>query len=228
MKNITIGNIPAIVWGKNSDKAYLFVHGKMSSKEAAETFAKIADERGIQTVSFDLPGHGERARENERCDIWNGKRDLELVGEYVFANWKEVSLFACSLGAYFSLQTYPARRMKKCLFQSPVLDMEYLIGRMMAWFDVTEERLAREKEIETPVDVMTWAYYQYVKSHPTREWESPTSILFAGKDQMQSLAVVKGFADRFHCALTVAENSEHPFMGEGDDRIVEQWLRENI
>lgn len=45
-KKIRINNIPAIIWGQQSDKVYLFVHGKMSSKEAAEDFAKIAEQKG--------------------------------------------------------------------------------------------------------------------------------------------------------------------------------------
>lgn len=228
VKKIKINNIPAIVWGEKSDKVYLFVHGKMSSKEAAEVFAKIAGEKGYQTISFDLPGHGERTDEKVRCDIWNGMHDLTAVGDFVFGNWKEVSLFACSLGAYFSLNTYHTYNIKKCLFQSPILDMEYLIKQMMVWFDVTEERLAKEKEVDTPIDVMTWDYYQYVKTHPIQKWDIPTKILYGGKDNLQSLAVVKTFADKFDCALTVAENSEHPFMGAGDGQIVDKWLRDNV
>ena len=69
---IEIGNIPVIVWGEKSKKVYLFVHGKMSSKESAKTFAKIASQKGYQTISFDLPQHGERQDQKYRCDIWNG------------------------------------------------------------------------------------------------------------------------------------------------------------
>lgn len=223
-----IGDIPAMVWGEKSEKVYLFVHGKMSSKESAETFADIANQKGYQTISFDLPQHGERQNENDRCDIWNGMRDLAMVGDYTFSNWKEVSLFACSLGAFFSLNTYHTYNVKKCLFQSPILDMEYLIKQMMMWFDITEERLEQEKEVDTPIDIMSWHYYQYVKSNPIVAWDIPTYILFGGKDNLQSMKVVKDFTDRFHCGLTVAENSDHPFMGEKDARIVNQWLQENI
>lgn len=225
---IKINNIPAIVWGEKSDKVYLCVHGKMSSKESAEIVTKIAEEKGYQTISFDLPEHGERADENVRCDIWNGMHDLSIIADYVWKNWKEVSLYACSLGAYFSLNTYSQLNIRKCLFQSPILDMEYLIHQMMMWFDVSEERLAREKEVDTPIDTMSWDYYQYVKAHPIQKWNIPTDILFGGKDNLQSLEVVKQFADKFQCSLTVAENSEHPFMGEGDAQIVSKWLKDNI
>lgn len=225
---IEIDHIPALVWGEKSDKVYLCVHGKMSSKEAAEGIAEIAVPRGYQTISFDLPGHGERQNENRRCDIWNGMHDLKVIAEYVFANWKEVSLYACSLGAYFCLNAYNGYNIQKCLFQSPIADMEYLVGQMMMWFDISEERLAKEKEIDTPVDLMTWDYYRYVKAHPVEKWDTETHILFAGRDSLQSLEVMKGFADRFHCGLTVAENSDHPFMEEGDGAIVAQWLQDHL
>ena len=225
-KKIRINNIPAIIWGQQSDKAYLFVHGKMSSKEAAEDFAKIAEQKGYQTISFDLPQHGERIDESDRCDIWNGIKELSVVGDYVFENWKEISLFACSLGAYFSLNAYNTYGIKKCLFQSPILDMEYLIKQMMTWFDVSEEQLECEKEVDTPIDILSWAYYQYVSAHPVEKWNIPTAILYGGKDNLQSLEVVKDFVEKFGSKLTVVENSEHSFMNDGD--MVEEWLLENI
>ena len=225
---IEINHIPALVWGDKSDKVYLCVHGKMSSKESAEGIANIAEQRGYQTISFDLPGHGERQNEDKRCDIWNGIHDLTVLGDYVFTNWKEVSLYACSLGAYFCLNTYHTRNIKKCLFQAPILDMEYLIKQMMAWFEISEERLAREKEIDTPIDIMTWDYYQYVKEHPVQKWNIETNILFAGRDTLQSLEIVKDFANNFNCVLTLSENSEQSFMGEEDGLIIEQWLQDNL
>ncbi len=227
-KRIEIESIPALVWGEASDKVLLCVHGKMGSKECVKGIAEIAQEKGYQTISFDLPQHGERKEESERCDIWNGIRDLTIVGDYVFTRWKEVSLYACSLGAYFSLHAYNIREFKQCLFQSPILDMEYLIGQMMLWFDVTEECLEQEQEIDTPIDVLSWIYFQYVKAHPVTCWNIPTSILYAGKDNLQSRKVVKNFAERFKCAVTVSENSGHPFMEEGDGAIVDKWLQENL
>jgi len=106
--------------------------------------------------------------------------------------------------------------------------MEYLIHQMMIWFDISEERLAKEKEIATPIDMMTWDYYQYVKEHPVQEWNIPTHILFAGRDTLQSLEVVKGFAERFGCELTLSENSDHPFMEDGDEAVVTHWLRDHL
>lgn len=223
---VEISGIPALIWGEPSERVYLCVHGKMSSKESAEGIARIAAHRGYQTISFDLPQHGERKGETQRCDVWNGMHDLTVIGDYVFRRWKEVSLYACSLGAYFSLNAYSGYSFKRCLFQSPILDMEYLIRQMFLWFGISEERLAREKEIDTPIDLMSWDYFQYVLAHPVSRWNSPVSILYGGKDNLQPLAAIQDFAGRFAGEITLAPDSEHAFMGEGDAQIVEQWLRD--
>lgn len=227
-QRIDIQGIPAIIWGRPSDKVWLCVHGKMSSKETFADLSAIAEEKGCQTISFDLPQHGDRKNETARCDIWNGIRDLQIVGDYVFRRWTEVSLYACSLGAYFSLHAYPLLGFKKCLFQSPILDMEYLVHQMMLWFGISEERLAREKEIDTPIDLLSWDYFQYVLAHPVNAWNVPTHILFGGRDNLQTKDVVNRFAARFGCSVTVSEDSEHPFMTERDYAIVKQWLRNHI
>lgn len=228
VERIEIGSIPALVWGEASDKVFLCVHGKMGSKECVAGIAETALKKGYQTISFDLPQHGERKEEGQRCDIWNGICDLTLVGNYVFEHWKEVSLYACSLGAYFSLHAYSEKEFKQCLFQSPILDMEHLIEQMMQWFDVSEERLEREQEVDTPIDVLSWKYYQYVKEHPVCVWSIPTHILYAGKDHLQSAEVVNVFAKKFGCKVTVSKDSEHPFMEEADATIVNGWLQDSM
>lgn len=227
-KKIYIGKIPVIIWGVKSDKAYIYVHGKMSDKESAESFASIAENKGYQTISFDLPEHGERESENYRCDIWNGISDLHQISAYTFSNWKSVSLFACSLGAYFSLQAYKGNIFEKCFFLSPIVNMEYLIKNMFQWFRVTEEMLYTKREIPTPIDTLSWDYYQYVKKNPIERWNSPTYILYGAKDNLQSLQVIENFAKFNHAALTISEHSEHSFMGNGDDKVIKKWLCDNL
>lgn len=223
-----IEGIPAIIWGEKSDKVYIHVHGKMSRKEYAREMAEIAEKKGYQTLSFDLPEHGERTDSACRCDIWNGMHDLKVIADYAFLTWKSVSLFACSLGAYFSLNAYAERVFAKCLFQSPIVDMAYLVEQMFLWFDVTREKLREEKEIATPVDALRWDYYEYIHSHPITTWNAPTAILYGGKDVMQSEAVMRQFAERFHCKLSISPDSEHPFMQAEDGKIVRRWLYENV
>ena len=222
-----LDDIPSILWGEESNKVYVHVHGKMSRKEYAESFAAIAETKGYQTLSFDLPEHGERT-DSKRCDVWDGVSDLRTISDYAFANWEQVSLYACSIGAYFSLNAYNTMPFEKALFQSPIVDMERLIKNMMLWSGVTEAELESKKEIPSPVDTLRWDYYQYIISHPITQWNIPTAILYGGKDNLQPEESVRAFAEKFDCSLTVSENSEHPFMAQSDALIVENWLCRNI
>ena len=222
-----LDDIPSILWGEDSNKVYVHVHGKMSRKEYAESFAAIAETKGYQTLSFDLPEHGERT-DSKRCDVWDGVSDLRTISDYAFANWERVSLYACSIGAYFSLNAYNTMPFEKALFQSPIVDMERLVKNMMLWSGVTESELESKKEIPSPVDTLRWDYYQYIISHPITQWNIPTAILYGGKDNLQPEESVHAFAEKFGCSLTVSENSEHPFMAQSDALIVENWLCRNI
>lgn len=154
--------------------------------------------------------------------------DLKAISDYAFANWERVSLYACSIGAYFSLNAYNAMPFEKALFQSPIVDMERLVKNMMLWSGVTEAELESKKEIPSPVDTLRWDYYQYIISHSITQWNIPTAILYGGKDNLQSEESVRAFAEKFGCSLTVSENSEHPFMAQSDALIVENWLCRNI
>lgn len=223
-----IENIPAILLGNPSDKIYIFVHGKMSSKESAYGFAEIAAERGYQVLSFDLPEHGERKDKNYKCNVWNGVHDVEIIGTYVQQNWKEINLFGCSLGAYFSLLAYKNFPVKKCLFQSPIVDMEHLIYKMFKWFNVTEELLKEKKEIFTPIDTLSWDYYCYVKKHPIDKWNIPTAIIYGTKDNLQNRATIDSFAKKFNSSLTISPGSEHDFHTKEQSQAVTQWLRKYI
>ncbi len=228
-EKIYVANIPALLWGKQSNKAYIFVHGKMSNKESAEAFAEIAADKGYQTISFDLPEHGERSTNQEyKCDITNGIADLTQVGDYVFDKWNAVSLYGCSIGAFFSLHAYLGKHFENCLFQSPIVNMEYLIRQMFIWFNITEEQLRKKAVISTPIDTMSWSYYQYVKDHSINQWTAPTHILYGAKDNLQSREVIDNFVRNFNCQLTVSKNSSHPFMDNGDKAIVEDWMKNNI
>lgn len=227
-RKLEIENIPGLLWGEPSDKIYIFVHGKMSSKESAHGFAEIAVERGYQVISFDLPEHGERKDKNYKCDVWNGIHDLEAIGTYVQQNWKDINLFGCSLGAYFSLLAYKDLPIKKCLFQSPIVDMEHLICKMFEWFNVTEELLSVEKEISTPIDTLSWNYYCYVKENPIEKWDIPTAIIYGSEDNLQSRDVIDSFAKRFNSELTVSLGSEHDFHAKEQAQAVTNWLRKHI
>lgn len=80
-QNIRVKNIPAILWGNKSDKLFIVVHGYKSNKEdnLIVAFAEEATARGYQVLSFDLPEHGDRKRENDDCKVQDGVRDLNVI-----------------------------------------------------------------------------------------------------------------------------------------------------
>ena len=229
-ENILVSGIPTIIWGKPSKRVYLYVHGKMSRKEYAAEFARMAEEKGYQTLSFDLPESGERldGKDGKRLDVWDGTADVKTMADYALDHWDRVCLYACSIGAYFSLNCLAEYRLEKALLQSPVVDMQWLARQMMAWFGITEEQLEREKEIPTPIDPLRWDYFCYSLTHPIVSWPIPTAVLYGGRDSLQSREVIHSFCRRFDCECTISEESDHPFMDDSDGQIVHNWLEKHI
>jgi alpha-beta hydrolase superfamily lysophospholipase len=230
-QNFKIENIPAILWGDKSDKLFIVVHGNMSNKESniIVAFAKEATARGYQVLSFDLPEHGERKRENDDCKVQDGVRDLNIIMEYAKSLSNNISVFACSLGAYFSILTYKNETLKKCLFLSPVVDMEHMINNMMVGCNISENTLKEENEIKTNMGhTLYWDYYCYVKEHPIDEWNKPTSILYGSEDSICEFDVVSRFAKRFNCNLKIMENGKHSFHTEEQLQFFGQWLKGSI
>jgi len=229
--DLKIEGIPAILWGEPSDKVFISVHGNMSSKDddSIEIFAEEAIDKGYQVLSFDLPEHGDRKGEGYACKVQNCVSDLTAIVEYVKTISSNISVFACSIGTYFCLLAYRDLSLKQCLFLSPVLNMERIINNMMTWFNVSEDRLEAEKEIETPIgQTLYWDYYCYVKSHPIDTWNKPTAILYGSNDNLSEFNVVSEFVKRYHCMLHVLEDGEHYFHTDEQLYYFRQWLRDNI
>lgn len=222
---IKIGTIPAILWGPPSRSLFLAVHGDMSHKtdEAIQILAEQAVEKGHQVLSFDLPEHGDRKTEPRLCDARNCVEDLAAVMDRAHILSDRISLFGCSMGAFFSMLAYEREPIEQALFLSPVVDMVRIIRNMMSWFDVSEERLEREREIATPVKTLYWDYYQYVLARPVR-WDKPTALLYGAKDNLCERDYVVAFADRTGSDMTVLEGGEHFFHTEEQLAFLRRWL----
>lgn len=229
---LNIKGIPAILWGDKTGRLFVAVHGDMSSKDDT-VIAILAEEaltKGYQVLSFDLPEHGDRKGDDFLCNAWNCVSDLEKVTEYAAKNISEnISLFACSMGAYFSLLAYGSRPLDQCLFLSPILDMTRLIENMMKWFGVSEERLRNENEVETPIGkTLSWEYYCYVKDRPVNIWNKKTAILYGSDDNLSEYDIVSGFVNKFGCSLSILEHGEHFFHTDEQLHFFRNWLKENI
>jgi alpha-beta hydrolase superfamily lysophospholipase len=231
LENLKIGNIPAILWGPKSDELFIVVHGNMSNKasDLIAVFAEQAIARGYQILSFDLPEHGERKRVNDDCKIQECVRDLKIIMDYAKSLSNNISVLACSLGAYCTLLTYKRESLRQCLFLSPVVDMEQMINNMMEECKISENKLKEEKEIKTSIrHTLYWDYYCYVKEHPIDEWNNTTSILYGSEDEICEFNVVAGFAKRFNCDLEIMENGKHSFHTKEQMEFFKKWLNKYL
>lgn len=230
-EKIEINGIPAILWGSRTDSLFVAIHGNFSNKEdtVISIFADEAVSRGYQVLSFDLPEHGERKAQPYACSVQNCVHDLETVMLFAQNQLNSISVFACSMGAYFSLLSYANLPIRQTLFLSPVTDMERIIRNMMQGFNISEERLMAEKEIPIPAgQTLYWDYFQFVIAHPIKYWPSPTSILYGSLDFLCEESVVSAFAEKFGCKLKIMENGEHYFHTDEQLAFFQQWVEDSL
>jgi esterase/lipase len=226
-----IDYMPAILWGEKSSKLWVAVHGNCSSKDDVpiEILAQEAEQKGYQVLSFDLPEHGDRKTDPTACKVQTCVKELRIIMRYAKTIAEEISLFACSMGAYFSLLSYQNEPIKQSLFLSPVVNMERIIQHLMTCFDVREERLKAEKEIQTPIgQTLYWDYYCYVQEHPIVRWNVPTDILYGRKDDLCDYDVISSFAKDFSCKLELMEEGEHYFHTPEQLAFFRSWVKQHI
>lgn len=232
IEKIKIDDIPSIVWGEKSSKVFIAIHGNMSNKEdeVIKILAKEVVSKGYQLLSFDLPEHGERKEDTKHlCKVQNCVDDLKQVIEYAKSNYNEVNIWACSMGAYFSLLAYKNENIEQCIFLSPVVNMKVIIDNMMLWSNTTENELREKQEVKTDFgQTLYWDYYLYVKENPITNWNKKTYILYGNKDNMQDENIIKNFSKNFSCKLSILEDGEHYFHTGKQLDYYKNWLRKTI
>jgi hypothetical protein len=228
-KQYTIGHIPAVLYGEESKKGYLFVHGQGGNKEEAKAFAEIAVPAGYQVLGIDLPEHGERKGTTERFNPWTAVPELQAVFLERKPFWNTISLRANSIGAYFSMLAFSGEHIEKALFVSPIVNMEKLILDMMGWAGVTETVLRDKGEIATNFgQTLSWNYLCWVREHPLSGWSVPTSILYAGGDNLTSRETIMAFAKEYDASVEVYEPGEHWFHTDEQLSVLKDWEKRNV
>ena len=223
-ERLQIQGIPAVIYGEDSEKVWLYVHGKQSAKEAAGRFAETVCAKGWQVLSADLPEHGERSGGPVPLDPWHAVPELREIFAWASRRWGRRALRCTSLGTWFSLLALEGEPLERALFVSPVLDMELLILDMMQWAGISEESLEAAGELPTDLgETLSWEYLQYARTYKIEDWNTPTSILYAGGDTLIRREAVEYFARRFGAELTVMENGEHWFHTPEQVAFLRRW-----
>lgn len=230
VEKLKIHEIPVILWGEPSDRMILAVHGSHSSKidDCIWVLAEEATQCGYRVLSFDLPQHGERVYETEPCMAQECV--LELIDLYRFARQmsSQISVFGCSMGAYFSLLAFADQPIERAWFLSPVTDMERIIRNIMGYCSITEEEFEKLQTVQNPFETLYWEYFQYVKKHPITSWKHTTFILRGEKDTLCEYESVAAFAERFSCDLVEQKGGEHWFHTPEQLDFFRVWLRERL
>ena len=194
--------------------AVIYIHGKGGNAEEADYYKKFfSDEYDI--IGFDY-----------KADFpWKAKEELPKQFDSIAPQYGKFFLIANSIGAYYAMLSLADKPIEKSMFISPIVDMEKLILNMMAYSNVTEEELHKEKVIKTSFgETLSWKYLSYVRNHPIN-WHIPTNILYAENDNLTSLETITNFAHKMGASLTVMNNGEHWFHTEEEMAFLDNWFK---
>lgn len=194
------------------NKAILYIHGKGGSPKKALYYKPLFREYDV--IGFDYKSQSPQEAEKEFP---------ELLDRFC-QTYKSVTIIANSMGAFFAMIALADKKIEKAYFISPVVDMENLIGNMMLWANVTEDKLREQKEIQTSFgETLSWNYLCYVREHPII-WNIPTHILYGEKDNLTSYETISRFADKIGATLTVMKNGEHWFHTKEQMDFLSDWI----
>ena len=225
INNIRIDGIPAVLWGDPCGRMIIAAHGRHSSKtdDCIRVLAEQATAKGYRVLSFDLPKHGERANESGLLMPDECVRELKTMYSFAVNRDDKVSVFGCSIGAYFELLAFADMEIECAWFLSPVTDMERLIRNIMEYCHISEKEFQEKVKVNNDIEPLYFPYYSYVKSHPITSWKHKTYILRGEKDTICDYGCVKDFADGFNCELTEQKGGEHWFHTQEQLRFLDRW-----
>ena len=193
-------------------KRLLYFHGKGGSAGEAAHYAALLPD-------YDVVGADYAAQ-----TPWEAQAELAAFFDRA-AQGAAVTVLANSIGAYFALHALAEKKPERLLLISPVVDMEALIGGMMAAANVTEDELCEKGTVETAFgEPLSWEYLAWVRAHPIR-CRVPTDILYGENDNLQSFLSVRTFAAACGARLTVMPGGEHWFHTGEQMRFLDNWLK---
>ncbi len=190
----------------------IYVHGKGGTAAEADHYKPLFP--NDEVIGFDY-----RAQ-----TPWEAKGEFLSFFTEQKNRCENLILAANSIGAFLSMSSLDETLVDKAYFISPVVNMEKLIGNMMMWAGVSEEKLAEKLEIPTEFgETLSWNYLTYVRTHPI-SWHVPTRILYGEHDNLTSMETISAFAEKIGAELTVMPEGEHWFHTEEQMRFLDRWI----
>lgn len=198
-----------------SKNAVVFVHGKGGNAQEAENYRQYFPAYDIYGIDY------------KTTTPWETKEEIQSEVEEIRKTHDEIVLIASSVGAFFCMNANIGKYIKKAYFISPIVNMEKLICNMMSWANVTEKELQENQIIEVDFgEPLSWEYLGYVRKNPI-EWNVPTEILYADKDNLTEASTMNEFIKTHNANLTVMKNGEHWFHTAEQIAFMDNWIRNN-
>lgn len=193
-------------------KAVVYIHGKGGSAEEAEHYKQLFPDAHV--IGFDYRSQ----------TPWQAAGEFSDYFERLRKEFDSVAIIANSIGAFFAMNALGGVPIEKAYFISPIVNMEKLITDMMQWAGVAEQELMEKGTIETAFgETLSMEYLTWVRRHPV-SWSVPTSILCGSSDSLQSIDIIREFAEKTGADLTVMENGEHWFHTEEQMAFLDKWI----
>ena len=196
-------------------RAVVYIHGKGGSAAEAEHYRPLFPDADV--IGFDYRSE----------TPWEAEEEFPAFFETVGQTHGPVSLVAVSIGAWLAMQAGIAPRIDRAYLISPVLDMEAMIGNLLAAEGLTEKELEERGTVPTAFgEDLSWRYLSYVRAHPV-VWDVPTAVLAGGRDVLTPRAAAEAFARDHRAELTVMEDGEHWFHTGEQMRFLDAWIENN-
>lgn len=193
-------------------KAVVYIHGKGGCAEEAEHYKQLFPDAHV--IGFDYRSQ----------TPWQAAGEFSDYFERLRKEFDSVAIIANSIGAFFAMNALGGVPIEKAYFISPIVNMEKLITDMMQWAGVAEQELMEKGTIETAFgETLSMEYLTWVRRHPV-SWSVPTSILCGSSDSLQSIDIIREFAEKTGADLTVMENGEHWFHTEEQMAFLDKWI----
>ena len=190
----------------------LYIHGKGGNISEAEHYKNLFPKCDVIGLDY------------KSSTPWEFIDEVKPKIDKLLQNYRQIILIANSIGAFFAMNTFSEKQIKKAFFISPIVNMEKLISDMMSWANVSEELLKEKQNIETDFgETLSCKYITYVRNHPV-SWNVPTEILYGENDNLTSREAIDTFAKEHKADLIVMENGEHWFHTEEQMNFLDKWI----
>ena len=216
---------PIVIYGEETDRAFLFFHWENKNRFAIEPFAELALAHGWQVVDAEMAQSGE-TEEQRALHPWQPVLFLKNLLVHAKRRWENIGVFADSVGAWLCMLAFEGAGVERCLFLSPVLDMADVIASKLDQAGITPAQLRRQKTVSAGEYELTYDYFRWLQRHRAHALCENTAVLLGGQDPLVSKSSVQRFCGKEGAIITTLPGCDHWFETERAQQLAQDWARQ--